>query len=110
MSASRPFSSSRSGFRFNWPTWWLSEMQVNSTATCIRFRHIEGITKGMEVEWAFTPVPNGTHVRILHVWDGPRIPVIGTWAATHVIGPVFIHGIAARTLAGLAAVAEGKAE
>jgi hypothetical protein len=60
----------------------------------------------MEVEWSFTPALGGTHVRILHVWDGPRIPLIGMWLAVYLIGPVFVHGIASRTLAGLAAVAE----
>ena len=35
-----------------------------------------------------------------------RWPLIGVFAATAVIGPVFIHGIASRTLAGLARVAE----
>lgn len=109
MSAYRRFEAAVPTLRFNWPTWWLSQMMVNSTSPCIRFRHIGGITTGMEVEWAFTPVANGTHVRILHLWDGPPIPVLGTWAATHVIGPVFVHGIASRTLAGLAAVAEGEA-
>ena len=108
MSAYRPFDAVPT-LRFNWPTWWLSQMMVNTTAPFIRFRHVGGITTGMEVEWSFTAVPNGTHVRILHVWDGPRIPVLGTWAATHLIGPVFVHGIASRTLAGLAAVAEREA-
>jgi hypothetical protein len=109
MSAYRPFDLfgvSKPRLRFNWPTWWLSEMAVSDTSPCIRFRHVGGITRGMEVEWAFTALPNGTHVRILHVWDGPRVPVVGVWAATHVIGPLFVHGIASRTLAGLAAVAE----
>ena len=108
MSAYRPFDTVVPTLTFNWPTWWLSEMMVSTTAPCIRFRHIGGITTGMEVEWSFTPVPNGTDVRILHVWDGPPIPLLGTWAATLLIGPVFVHGIASRTLAGLAAVAEGR--
>jgi hypothetical protein len=60
----------------------------------------------MDVEWSFEEVLDGTHVRLLHVWDGPRWPLIGVFAATAVIGPVFIHGIASRTLAGLAAAAE----
>ena len=50
--------------------------------------------------------PSGTHVRILHMWDGPGVPMVGGAAATLVIGPVFVHGIASRTLAGLAAHAE----
>jgi hypothetical protein len=42
----------------------------------------------------------------VHLWDGPGIPGVGAWAARLVIGPVFVHGIASRTLAGLAAAAE----
>ena len=34
--------------------------------------------------------------------SGGEGPVVGPAAATWVIGPVFIHGIASRTLAGLA--------
>jgi hypothetical protein len=109
MSAYRPFpvvGTSRGPLPIKWPTWWLSEMAVDSEKPSIRFRHVGGITKGMEVEWTFVPAPRGTHVRIVHVWDGPRLPLVGIWAAKYVIGPVFVHGIASRTLAGLAAVAE----
>jgi hypothetical protein len=81
-------------------------MEVDHAMPAIRFHHVEGITTGMEVEWSFTEVDGGTLVRILHVWDGPPWPVIGNFSATAVIGPVFIHGIASRTLAGLARVAE----
>ena len=100
MSADRPFGP------VGWPTWWLSQMSVDEGAPAIRFRHIDGVTKGMDVEWSFRAVPGGTQVKILHVWDGPPVPFIGIPAATLVIGPVFIHGIASRTLACLAAAAE----
>lgn len=103
MSANRPFGV------VDWPTWWLSEMAIDNARPAVRFRHIGGVTKEMDVEWSFTPVEGGTHVKLLHVWDGPRWPLIGVFAATTVIGPVFIHGIASRTLAGLAREAE-KAE
>jgi ribosome-associated toxin RatA of RatAB toxin-antitoxin module len=109
MSAYRPFRAAAAGKRlitFRWPAWWLSEMAVDSGKRSIRFRHIDGITKGMDVEWTFDPAPAGTHVRIVHLWDGPRIPLAGTWMAMWIIGPVFVHGIASRTLAGLAAIAE----
>ena len=89
-----------------WPTWWLSLMEVVPDRPVIRFKHIGGITKEMDVEWSFERVSSGTRVRIVHVWDGPRWPLIGVYAAQVVIGPVFIHGIASRTLAGLARVAE----
>src|SRR6266513_962333 len=38
---------------------------------------------------------------------GPAWPLLGPLAARLVIGPVFIHGIASRTLAGLKRVLEG---
>jgi hypothetical protein len=108
MSAYRPFQLVGT-LGVNWPTWWVSEMAVDSARPAIRFRHIGGITAGMDVEWTFSPAPGGTHVRIVHLWNGPRIPVAGSWAAMFLIGPVFVHGIASRTLAGLAAVAEREA-
>jgi ribosome-associated toxin RatA of RatAB toxin-antitoxin module len=111
MSACRPFGP------VGWPTWWLSEMSVDEGAPAIRFRHVDGITKGMDVEWSFRTVgaeggvrsgrgARGTQVKIVHVWDGPPIPLLGIIAATAVIGPVFIHGIASRTLEGLGVTAE----
>jgi ribosome-associated toxin RatA of RatAB toxin-antitoxin module len=100
MAAYRPFGP------VGWPTWWLSEMQVDHERPAVRFRHVGGITRTMDVEWSFEPTGNGTLVRIVHVWNGPNWPIIGQFAANVVIGPVFVHGIASRTLAGLAAVAE----
>jgi hypothetical protein len=106
MAANRPFGP------MDWPTWWLSEMSVHRRGTKstdgprIRFRHIQGITTGMEVEWSFHPVKGGTRVRIVHVWNGPRWPLVGGMAAERVIGPLFVHGIASRTLDGLARIAE----
>ncbi|MEO6866094.1 MAG: SRPBCC family protein [Gemmatimonadaceae bacterium] len=102
MSANRPFGAA------NWPTWWRSDMQVIDSAPAVRFRHIAGITTGMDVEWSFEATATGTHVRVLHVWSGPKWPLIGKVAATAVIGPVFVHGIASRTLEGLARVAEAE--
>ena len=112
MSAYRPFhavNTPKGPLRINWPTWWRSEMAVDRDRPAIRFRHVGGITREMDVEWSFTPTSAGTHVRIVHLWDGPRIPLIGRWAAMYLIGPVFVHGIASRTLAGLAEVAEREA-
>lgn len=106
MEAVRPFGP------FDWPASWTSEMQVHGGAggaPWIRFRHIRGITRRMEVLWAFREDPAGgtTTVTIVHLWNGPDWPLIGEWAARDVIGPVFVHGIASRTLAGLAGAAEG---
>jgi hypothetical protein len=112
MAAYRPFGP------FRWPVWWAAAMQVltgDGQAPAIRFRHVAGITRGMEVQWSFAPwtaafapasTPVATFVRIVHLWNGPSWPLIGGIAATGVIGPMFVHGIASRTLCGLATAAE----
>ena len=96
MAAWRPFGP------FTYPTWWVSEMQVDRTGLAVRYRHVRGITTGMDVIWRLQPLNGRTDVTIVHDWDGPHWPLVGGPAATWVIGPVFIHGIASRTLAGLA--------
>ncbi len=96
MSANRPFGP------LNWPTWWVSEMWIDSAAMEVRYRHIRGITRGMDVVWRVVPEGTGTHVTIVHEWTGPAWPLISRIAADLVIGPVFVHGIASRTLAGIA--------
>ena len=95
MAAWRPFGPLR------WPTWWVSEMTVDEGAGEIRYRHVRGITTGMDVCWRVTPAGGGTAVRLEHRWAGPRWPLVGRVAAGAVIGPVFVHGIASRTLAGI---------
>lgn len=103
MRASRPFGV------LNWPTWWVSEMWIDEQRLEVRYRHVRGITTGMDVLWKLEPVDDSTQVDIIHTWDGPRWPVIRRPAAEWVIGPVFVHGIASRTLAGLAHAAEREA-
>lgn len=99
MAAWRPFGV------IGYPTWWVSEMWHDPDAPAVFYRHVDGITRGMDVRWEFRPDGDGTHIRIVHEWDGPRWPVIGKVAARAVIGPVFVSAIAARTLRGVAAEA-----
>ena len=101
MAAWRPFGP------LNYPTWWVSEMRIERSARRVLYRHVRGITRGMDVEWRVEPEATGTQVTIVHEWRGPSWPLIGGVAADLVIGPVFIHGIASRTLAGIAKAAEG---
>jgi ribosome-associated toxin RatA of RatAB toxin-antitoxin module len=104
MAAWRPFG----GGLLKYPTWWVSEMTIDRPAGEIRYRHVRGITRGMEVVWRLVEVGGGSvDVEILHTWDGPRWPLVGRLAADVVIGPVFIHGIASRTLAGIKRATEG---
>jgi uncharacterized membrane protein len=96
MAAWRPFG------WFKYPTWWVSEMVVDRVAGAVRYRHVKGITTGMDVVWQLEPSKGGTEVTIVHEWSGPAWPLVGRAAAEWLIGPVFIRGIASRTLAGIA--------
>ena len=106
MAAWRPF-----GAFFKYPAWWVSEMTVDRPAGEIRYRHVRGITRGMHVVWRLVEDGGGSEgeveVEVVHTWDGPSWPLLGRLAANLVIGPVFIHGIATRTLAGIKRAAEG---
>jgi coenzyme Q-binding protein COQ10 len=104
MAAWRPFGILR------YPTWWVSEMRIDRSAPAVHYRHVRGITSGMDVVWQLHSVAGDTEVTIVHEWSGPRWPLIGPLAATLIIGPVFIHGIASRTLAGIAKHVEGTTE
>jgi uncharacterized membrane protein len=95
MAAWRPFG------RLKYPTWWVSEMWVDRPAAEVHYRHVQGITTGMDVVWQLKPSGEATEVTIVHQWNGPAWPLVGRAAASWVIGPVFVQGIASRTLAGI---------
>lgn len=94
------------GMGIRWPTWWVSDMRADAAEPAVYYRHVAGITRGMDVKWAFLPRAAATLVRITHEWSGPAWPLIGRAAADAVIGPGFVSAIARRTLAGIAAEAE----
>lgn len=96
MSAVRPFGP------LGWPTWWTSAMEIDRANLQVRYRHIKGVTTGMDVVWRIIPRGPATVVELVHEWDGPPWGLLRRPAAEWVIGPVFVHGIASRTLAGLA--------
>lgn len=83
---------------FSWPVWWISEMKIDHESSTVRYRHIDGITRGMEVEWKLAPTERGTKVVIVHTWQKP---VVGSLIGRKVVGPIFVHTIADQTLAGL---------
>lgn len=100
MAAWRPFGP------VGYPTWWVSEMRTDPTERTITYRHVRGITRAMDVVWHVAGDDGAAEVSIVHAWDGPGWPLIGPLAANWVIGPIFIHGIASRTLAGVGREAE----
>lgn len=89
-----------------YPAWWVSEMRADADEPAIYYHHVQGITRGMHVKWELEPEAGTTLVRIIHEWPGPKWPLIGRFAAEHVIGPHFVSAIARRTLAGVGAEAE----
>lgn len=91
-----------------YPTWWVSEMDVLPARHVVRYRHVRGVTRGMDVEWKLTQQGHAVNVTVVHQWAGPQWPLIGAITAEWVIGPVFIHHIASRTLAGVKRRAEGR--
>lgn len=74
----------------------------------IEFTHTGGVTRGMEVAWRFEPQDDGWDVSIEHRLDLDW-PLIGGFAAEHVIGPQFIDAIAGRTLRTIKGLAEATA-
>ena len=104
MAAWRPFPA---GLKY--PTWWVSEMRVNEAEPAVYYKHIHGITRGMDVKWELQPRGDQTFIRLHHVWAGPAWPLIRDIAASWVIGPHFVSAIAQRTLAGVAREAEARA-
>lgn len=90
--------------RLRWPIWWVSEMGCDPGEGTVRYTHVAGVTRGMEVCWRIEPSGSGSRVTILHEWDGgpsfcgPAAPAV----ARQIVGPVFVHHVAAQTLMYLA--------
>ena len=101
MAAFRPFPA---GIKY--PTWWVSEMRSAPDEPAVYYKHVDGITRGMDVKWEFNRRGSDTFIRLFHTWDGPAWPLISGIAANLVIGPHFVSAIAQRTLAGVARAAE----
>jgi ribosome-associated toxin RatA of RatAB toxin-antitoxin module len=87
------------------PVRWEAVQRPLPDARRIEFTHTGGPTRGMEVVWRFEPNRTGWDVSIEHQLN-LGWPIIGGWAAAHVIGPQFIEAIARRTLRRLKALAE----
>jgi ribosome-associated toxin RatA of RatAB toxin-antitoxin module len=90
------------------PVWWCAEQRLSPDVPRITFRHVRGITSGMEVEWSFEPTAGGVLVTIRHDL-ALRMPMLGRPLANWVIGPLFVRHIAAKTLGRIKEVAEAAA-
>ncbi len=98
-------AANRNFYLFNWPVrWWAAQTNIDEEPR-IKFTHVGGITKGMEVEWLFESKDNGVEVTIVHDLE-LKWPLIGGFAASWVVGPVFVDAIAGKTLARVKEMAE----
>jgi aromatase len=89
------------------PVWWWARQVRLPAERRIRYTHLRGVTRGMEVEWRLEPVAAGdVHVTIVHELT-LRWPLIGGAVARWIIGPMFVEPIAGRTLARIKALVEG---
>ena len=86
------------------PVAWRSRTWSEPATRRLRFVHIAGATRGMDVTWRIEATAAGCHVEIAHDFR-PRVPgfalVVDHW---------FTRPIAGRTLAAFKALAEALAE
>ena len=90
------------------PVSWKAIQRPLPEARRIEFEHTGGVTRGMWVAWRFEDDGELTQVSIEHRLE-LGWPVIGGFAAEHVIGPHFIDAIAGRTLRRIRDLAEASA-
>lgn len=93
------------------PVKWQAVQELFPDEPRITFRHVRGITCGMDVVWSFAPQDGGTLVTISHAlklhWRGPtKWAAVGDWVADHMIGPHFVEPIAGKTLHHIRRMAE----
>ena len=82
---------------------------MDHEALTIRFRHVRGITRGMEVLWSFAPERNGTLARVDHELDF-RVPLLGGWLGRRIIAREFIEPIVKKTLTCVRELAESRVQ
>ncbi len=92
---------SRDGF----PVKWRTRQELVPEERRILFQHIGGVTKGMDVEWRLVPNEDGVTVTITHDLRYP-VPLLGPLFARYIVGGLFVHNIAGKTLRCFKEIAE----
>jgi ribosome-associated toxin RatA of RatAB toxin-antitoxin module len=92
------------------PIRWTAEQTNDPQRPHIAFRHIAGWTRGMDVEWIFTPL-DAAHTRVTIVHRLAFVfPFAAEWLGKHLVSDYFIHGVATQTLARIRQLAEAAPE
>ena len=100
---------SMGGWIRGWPARWTAVQELRPGEHRITFRHIQGITAGMQAEWRFTSAGGGVDVELVHEFV-MRWPLIGRAVGDLIVGPVFIDWIARKTLQAVKRRAEATAD
>jgi hypothetical protein len=86
-----------------WRAW--QAIDRSGPTPVITYRHVWGVTRGMNVAWTFAPDPDGVQVAIAHDFS-PEWPMVGNFVADAIIGPHFVEFVARRTLGRIKQVVE----
>jgi len=90
------------------PVKWMAIQTLVPEENRILFRHIEGPTTGMDVEWTLVQRGDEVDVTIRHDFES-GIPVIGALVSRYVVGQFFVHNIAGKTLGRIKRIVESEA-
>lgn len=82
------------------PVAWRATTWSEPSTLRLRFRHLAGATRGMDVTWQIEPTASGCRVDIEHDFR----PRIAPWAV--IVDRLFVRPIAGRTLATFKSIAE----
>lgn len=85
----------------------VQDVERDGPTPIIRFHHVGGVVKGMDVAWTFVPGPESVAVTIDHDFTPPW-PIVGNLISDHIIGPQFIEAIAGRTLNTIKGIVEDR--
>jgi ribosome-associated toxin RatA of RatAB toxin-antitoxin module len=89
------------------PLKWRSHLWLHPEEGRMRFLHIGGPARGMEVEWTLTQ--EGDQVRVVISHDlRLQVPLVRTALGRWVVGDVFVRAVASRTLAFLKDAVEAR--
>lgn len=79
------------------PLKWRSHLWVWPERRRMRFLHIAGPARGMDVEWRLEPVDGGTKVSIHHEL-ALQVPLVRSALGKRFVGDVFVKAVAGQTL------------
>ena len=81
----------------HWPCSWQARQELFPTERRITYKHLRGFTRGMWVEWRLEPCGDHVRVTIDHELNYP-LPILGPLFAKYIVGNLFVHQIAGKTL------------